>query len=135
MTATPASEACSERREMEFIYQDGDGFVFLDAGAGALVTLPHERAGVSRLYLKEGARVHLLFHQGQPCRLEPPTTVQLTVTDTEPPLPAAAAPKPAVLETGLKIVVPAFIAVGDMVRVDTRSGTYLGKVLETHAAG
>jgi elongation factor P len=134
MTAIPASDGCSsmvlDRRAMEYVYQDGDGLVFLGDESDALVTLPHERAGEWPLYLKEGNRVHVIFQEGRPLRLEPPTAVELVVAETAPPAAAATPLKPALLETGLKILVPAFIDVGERIVVDTQSGAYLGKAAD-----
>jgi elongation factor P len=124
--STVATPAGMDRREMEYVYQDGDGFVFLDTVAGVLATVPHEQVGSSWHYLKEGDHVHVLFHDGQPVTLEPATTVPLAVIDTAPPRKATGW-KRALLETGLKITVPAFIDVGDTVLVDTREGAFLGR--------
>jgi elongation factor P len=131
MTVIPASEECSspvlDRRFVEYAYQDGDGLVFVDVESDALVTLPHDRAGAWRLYLKEGHRVQLNFHDGRPLSVESPAVVELAVADTAPSVPTATASKPALLETGLKIMVPGFIDVGERIVVDTRKGTYLRK--------
>lgn len=122
---TFASPLGIERRELEYVYQDGDGFVFLDSAADELVTVPYARAGAALPYLKEGDRVGVMFHDGQAIDVEPATAVRLRVTDTSSL--GAAAPKLAVLETGLKIAVPACIDVGDIVIVDTRQAMYLGR--------
>lgn len=127
MTVTPASAVCTDRRAMEYVYQDGDGVVLLDPETDMLLTLPHEQAGDALLYLREGDPVHLVCCDGQPLTLEPPVVVELTVADTDPPLPTTTRPKAALLETGLKIIVPASVRVGDTVIVDTRRGTYLGR--------
>ncbi len=127
MIGTPASAVCTDCRAMEYVYQDGDGVVLLDPHTDMLLTLPHEQAGDALLYLREGDRVHLVFCDGQPLTLEPPVVVELAVADTDPPLPASSRPKAALLETGLKITVPASVGIGDTVIVDTRRGTYLGK--------
>jgi elongation factor P len=133
MTATPAGAACMDRREMEYVYQDGDGVILLDPDTDLLLTLPHEQAGAALLYLREGGRVHVLFQEGRPFTLEPPGAVELAVTDTEPRGPAA--DKAALLETGLKLMVPASVEIGEVIVVDTRSGMYLGKVDRAPAAG
>src|SRR5437764_1536349 len=127
MIATPASAVPSDRRAMEYVYQDGDGVILLDPETDELLTLPHEQAGDALLYLREGDRVHLLVHEGQPLALEPPVVAELAVTDTDPPPSATIASKAALLETGLKVVVPAAVRIGDTVLVDTRSGTYLAR--------
>jgi elongation factor P len=131
MSAIPATDECRsqvlDRRAMEYVYQDGDGLLFLDVESDALVTLPHERAGAWRLFLREGNRVDLVFHEGEPLHLEPPAAVELTVIDTAPSTSSASDSKLAVLETGLKIMVPGCIDIGQQVVVDTRRGAYLGK--------
>jgi len=127
MIGSPASAVCTDRRAMQYVYQDGDGVILLDPETDVLLTLPHEQAGDALLYLREGDRVHLVFCDGQPLTLEPPVVVELAVTDTDLPRPAAPVPKAAILETGLKIMVPESVRVGDTVIVDTRRGTYLGK--------
>jgi elongation factor P len=127
MTATPVSDPGAQRRELEYAYQDGDGLVLFDPTAEALVRVPRERAASSLHYLKEGDRVVVLFHLDEPLMVEPPTTVRLLVTDTDPPLAGTAAPKLALLETGLRIRVPAFIATGDWVIVDPHTRAYVGR--------
>jgi elongation factor P len=122
-----AEEAALDRREMEYIYEDGDGYVFMDTDSDDQITLSPEWAGDQLLYLKEGARAHVVFYEGTPRCLEPPTAVELVVTDTDPPAADGARVKPATLETGLQILVPAFIDVGDTVIVDTRSDEYRGR--------
>ena len=116
-------QATLDRRELQYVYQDGDGYVFLDPESDAPITLDPERAGDVPRYLREGDRAHALFHQGRPLSLEPPGAVALAVVETEPPRPGP--PKPARLETGLTILVPASIAVGETVVIDPRRGTYL----------
>jgi elongation factor P len=130
MTAISSGQACperrSERREMQYVYQDGDGYVFVDAESDATITVPLEWAGDALLYLREGDRAHVIFDGGQPRRLEPPDAVALTVSETEP-ASADRRLKPALLETGLRVMVPAGVGVGETVLVDTRQGTYLGR--------
>jgi elongation factor P len=127
MTASPVSAPCTDRRAMEYVYQDGDGIILLDPDTDELVTLPHGQAGDALLYLREGDQVHLVLHAGQPLSLEPPVIAELAVTDTDPPMMAATASRAALLETGLKVLVPASIRVGDTILVDTRSRTYLAR--------
>jgi elongation factor P len=119
---------------MDYVYQDGDGVILLDPETDELLTLPHEQAGDALLYLREGDRVHLVLGDGLPLALEPPSVVELTVADIDPPLPGSAAPRSALLETGLKIMVPASARVGDRVIVDTRGGSNVGRATP-HAAG
>jgi elongation factor P len=123
-------QAYLDRREMQYIYQDGDGFVFMDSETYDQITLDREWVGELMLYMKEGNKAHVVFYEGTPISLDLPATVELQVTDTEPSVKgatAAAQYKPATLETGLKITVPPFVNIGEMVAVDTRSGEYLSR--------
>jgi elongation factor P len=123
-------QAYLDKREMQYIYQDGDGFVFMDTETYDQITLDREWVGDLMLYMKEGNKAQVVFYDGKPISLELPATVELKVTDTEPSVKgatAAAQYKPATLETGLKITVPPFVGIGEIVAVDTRSGEYLSR--------
>ncbi|MCS6849931.1 MAG: elongation factor P [Gemmataceae bacterium] len=123
-------QAYLDKREMQYIYRDGDGFVFMDTETFDQITLDPEWVGDLMLYLKEGNKAQVVFYEGKPISLELPATVELQVTETEPSVKgatAAAQYKPAVLETGLKVTVPPFIEVGDVVAIDTRTGEYLSR--------
>lgn len=123
-------QAYLDKREMEYIYQDGDGFVFMDTETFDQITLDREWIGEQMLYLKEGHKAHLIFYDGKPISVELPATVELKVVETEPSVKGATAAaqfKPATLETGLKVTVPPFISVGEMLAIDTRTGEYLSR--------
>jgi elongation factor P len=123
-------QAYLEKREMQYIYQDGDGYVFMDTETYDQTTLQREWVGDLMLYMKENNKASVVFYEGKPLSLELPATVELKVTETEPSVKgatAAAQYKPATLETGLKITVPPFINIGEVVQVDTRSGEYLSR--------
>jgi len=123
-------QAYLDKREMEYLYQDGDGYVFMDSENYDQITLAKEWIGDQMLYMKEGNKAQVVFYEGKPLSLELPATVELKVTDTEPALKgatAAAQYKPATMETGLKIQVPPFVGIGEMVAVDTRTGEYLSR--------
>jgi elongation factor P len=123
-------QAYLDKREMQYIYQDGDGYVFMDTENFDQITLDREWVGDLMLYMKEGNKAQVVFYDGKPISLELPATVELKVTDTEPSVKGATAAaqfKPATLETGLKITVPPFVGVGEMIAVDTRSGEYLSR--------
>ena len=123
-------QAYLDKREMQYIYQDGDGYVFMDAENFDQITLNKEWVGDLMLYLKEGNKAHVTFHESKPLSLELPATVELQVVETEPSMKgatAAAQYKPAILETGLKVTVPPFVNTGEMVAVDTRTGEYLSR--------
>jgi elongation factor P len=123
-------QAYLDKRQMQYLYADGDGYVFMDTETYDQTTLGREWVGDSIQYLKENDDVTVTFHDNKPISLDLPQTVELKVTDTEPAIKGATAQaqyKPATLETGLKITVPPFISIGDMVQVDTAEGKYLGR--------
>jgi elongation factor P len=118
-------------QDMEYIYQEAAGFVFMDTETYDQITLPGDMVDELMLYMKPNTKAYVTFYEGKPLSLELPATVELEVTETEPAVKgatAAAQYKPATLETGLKITVPPFIGVGEKIKVDTRSGEYLERV-------
>jgi elongation factor P len=119
-----------EKKPMQYLYQEGDSYVFMDTETYDQTSLSREWVGDQILYLKENDNVHVTFYDGRPLSLELPATVELKVTETEPSVKgatAAAQYKPATLETGLKITVPPFINIGELIAVDTRTGEYLSR--------
>ena len=123
-------QAYLDKREMQYIYQDGDGYVFMDTESYDQITLDREWVGEMMLYMKENNKAHVIFYEGKPISLELPAMVELKVTETEPALKgatAAAQYKPATLETGLKITVPPFVGIGEVLAIDTRTGEYLSR--------
>jgi elongation factor P len=124
-------QAYLEKRTMQYLYKDSDGYVFMDTETYDQVTLPGDLVADLMVYLKEGNNAQVVFHDNKPLSVELPATVELEVTETDPALKGATATaqyKPATLETGLKITVPPFISIGEKVSVDTRTGNYLGRV-------
>jgi len=123
-------QAYLDKREMEYIYQDGDGYVFMDTETSDQITLAADWVGDQMQYMKENMKAHVTFYEGKPLFLDLPATVELKVTETEPAVKnatAAAQYKPAMCETGLKITVPPFVNIGEVVQIDTRTGEYLGR--------
>lgn len=119
-----------DRREMQYLYKEGEDFVFMDSETFDQFTLSNEMVGELMLYLKENDKAHVVMYEGKALSLDLPATVELKVTETEPALKgatAAAQYKPATLETGLKIQVPPFVGIGEMVSIDTRTGEYLSR--------
>lgn len=119
-----------DRRNMEYLYQDGDSYVFMDTENYDQVNLPADTVGDSMLYLRPNAQTIVLFHEARPLLLELPPAVELTVTETEPGVKNAAATnvvKEAVLETGLKTRVPQFISEGETIKVSTSDGSYMSR--------
>lgn len=123
-------QAYLDHREMEYIYKEGEDFVFMDTETFDQITLSKDWVGDLMLYLKEGNKAQVVFYEGKPISIDLPATVELKVIETEPALKgatAAAQYKPATLETGLKISVPPFISVGETLAIDTRTGEYLSR--------
>lgn len=120
-----------DKREMEYIYEETDGYVFMDSENYEQVTLRAEFVGDLMGYMKPNTKAFVVFYESKPISIELPPTVELKVTQTDPALKgatAAAQYKPATLETGIKVDVPPFIQIGEMIRVDTRTGEYLERV-------
>ena len=123
--------ATVDRRDTTYLYRDGSDFVFMDSEDYEQHHLPDALVGDAARFLLEGMPVQVAFHNGAPLYLELPVTVELEVTHTEPGLQgdrSSAGTKPATLETGAQIQVPLFINTGDKLKVDSRDGSYLGRV-------
>ncbi len=117
-----------ERKEMEYLYRDDDSFYLMDAETFEQVALSVEQIGDSIKYLKENDRLSLLVYGDEIVGVDVPITVVLQVTDTEPGVKgdtASGASKPATTETGLVVQVPLFINSGDLIKIDTRTGSYI----------
>ncbi|MBC7318517.1 elongation factor P [Candidatus Bipolaricaulota bacterium] len=120
-----------EVRPLQYLYQSGDSFVFMDKETFEERVIPAEAIEPIRGYLLEGMDVTGLYYQGQLVKVEPPNFVDLRVVDTPPGVrgdTAQGGEKPATLETGLVVKVPLFVQVGDVIRVDTRTGAYVERV-------
>ena len=125
--------ATVDRRDFSYLYRDGDGFVFMDTTDYDQVTVPSAVVGDAANYMLENQSVTIATHDGDPLYVELPTSVVLEVTYTEPGLQgdrSSAGTKPATLETGHEIQVPLFLEQGTKVKVDTRDGSYLGRVTD-----
>ncbi len=126
-------QAYLDKREMQYLYKDNDGLVFMDTESFDQVTLSAELVGDFELYLKENNNAHVIFYDEKALSIELPAKVDLVVAETEPSIKGATATalyKPAILETGLKTSVPPFISPGETVTIDTETGKYLGRVKE-----
>ncbi|TPW71041.1 elongation factor P [Schumannella sp. 10F1B-5-1] len=122
-----------DRRDFQYLYKDGADFVFMDMSDYDQVTVPAATVGDAANYMLENQTVTIASHEGSPLYVELPASVVLEVTYTEPGLQgdrSSAGTKPATLETGHEIQVPLFLNSGTKVKVDTRSGDYLGRVTE-----
>lgn len=119
-----------EQHEMEFLYQSGDEYHFMNTENYEQIALDDEILGDSGKYLTPNLRVSVEFHEGKPMGVDLPKTVDLKITDTAPGLKTATVTnvlKPATTETGLVVGVPNFIDVGEVIRVDTTTGEYLSR--------
>jgi elongation factor P len=120
--------AIVERKEMQFLYKDGNDFVFMDSGTYDQHPVPGAVVGDAANYVTEGSTAIIAMHEGNAIGIELPASVVLRVTHTDPGVKGdrvSGALKAATLETGLMVQVPLFIEEGDLVKVDTRSGEYL----------
>ena len=121
----------TETRRMQYLYQDGADGHFMDAETYEQLTIPVGTLGEALLWMKESDEVELLYIDNEPSDVQLPSAIDLAVAETEPGVRGDTASgggnKPAVLETGAKVQVPLFINIGDVVRVDTRSGEYVSR--------
>ncbi len=120
-----------DRREMEYLYTDATGHVFMDNETFDQATISDDLVGEQMIYLKPNTTITVLHHGTNPISVELPAAVDMEVTETAPQPKGATATnqlKEAVLETGLKTRVPPFIENGEMVRVSTEDGSYIGRV-------
>jgi len=120
-----------DRQDMQYLYSDGDLFHFMNAETFDQIAINAGEVGDSLKFVKENEVVKVLSYDGQVFGIEPPLFVELTITETEPGFAgntAQGATKPAILETGAQIQVPLFINQDELVKIDTRTGEYLGRV-------
>ncbi|NYE94334.1 elongation factor P [Psychromicrobium silvestre] len=123
--------ATVDRRDYQYLYQDGEDFVFMDTQDYDQITVPGSVVGDAVNFMLENLNVNIALHEGTPLYIELPASVILEITYTEPGLQgdrSSAGTKGATLETGYEIQVPLFVEQGTKVKVDTRDGSYLGRV-------
>ena len=123
--------ATVDRRDFQYLYRDGEDFVFMDTTDYDQVTIPGSVVGDAANFLLENQTATVATHEGEALYVELPTSVVLEVTYTEPGLQgdrSSAGTKPATLETGYEVQVPLFLETGTKVKIDTRTGDYLGRV-------
>jgi len=119
-----------DRRTMSYLYLDGDSYVFMDPDTYEQTNVAAETVGEASRFLLENQDATVAFHEGTPLYIELPASVELKIQYTEPGLQgdrSTGGTKPARLETGHEIAVPLFITTGEVVKVDTRDGSYLGR--------
>jgi elongation factor P len=120
-----------DKRDMQYLYRDGDAWVFMDTSNYDQISIPDAVVGDNAKYMLENQNALVATHEGVPLYVELPASVELVITYTEPGLQgdrSTGGTKPATLETGAEIQVPLFIENNTRVKVDTRDGSYLGRI-------
>lgn len=120
-----------EHRTMQYLYKDGENYAFMDNSSYEQISLPPELVSEVMKYIKENTDIEVLMHEDRPIGVEPPFFVELEVAETDPGVrgdTATGGSKQAKLETGAVVQVPLFINVGDRLKIDTRSDTYMTRV-------
>ncbi len=124
-------QAIVDRQDMQYLYNDGSSYVFMNTTTYEQTEVPPESLGDAKDYLIEQMTAQIAFYDGEIIGVEIPASVELTIAQTEPGVQgdrSSGGTKPATLETGKEIKVPLFIDIGDKVRVDTRTGEYMTRV-------
>ncbi len=124
-------QARIDRKDMQYLYSDGDLFNFMDVETYDQIGLNADTIGDALKFVKENEMVKMCSHNGKVFAVEPPLFVELAVTETEPGFKgdtATGATKPAIVETGAQVLVPLFVEIGDVIKIDTRTGEYLSRV-------
>jgi len=123
-------QAILEKSNLQHTYVESGDYVFMDMTSFEETRLSSKQIGKGSKYLKEGMEVNVIFHNGKVLEVELPISITLKVTETDPGVKgdtASGGTKPAILETGAQVMVPLFISVGEMIKVDTRNDSYLGR--------
>ena len=121
-------QAIIDKRDMQYLYRDGDDFIFMDQSTYDQVPVAFKTLGEAAHFLKETGKAILMLHDEQIIGIELPASVELVVAETEPGIQGdrvSGARKPATLETGFVVQVPLFIGPGEVIKVDTRTGDYI----------
>ena len=124
-------QARIDRKDMQYLYSDGDLFNFMDTETYDQIALNVETVGDALKFVKENEMVKICSYNGSAFAIEQPLFVELEITDTEPGFKgdtATGATKPAIVETGAKVMVPLFVSQGEVIKIDTRTGEYLSRV-------
>ena len=122
--------ALLEKSTLQHTYMEGEDFVFMDMASYEETRLTAKQIGEGRKYLKEGMEVNVVSWKDNPIEVELPNSVVLEVTETDPGVKgdtATGGTKPAIVETGAQVMVPLFISIGEKIKIDTRSDSYLGR--------
>lgn len=124
-------QARIDRKDMQYLYSDGDLFNFMDTETYDQIALNADAVGDALKFVKENEMVKICSYNGNVFAIEPPLFVELEITETEPGFKgdtATGATKPAIVETGAKVMVPLFVENGEVIKIDTRTGEYLSRV-------
>ena len=124
-------QARIDRKDMQYLYADGDMYNFMDTDNYDQVALSADTVGDALQFVKENEICKVCSYNGKVFSVEPPLFVELEITDTEPGFKgdtATGATKPAIVETGAKVNVPLFVEMGEKIKIDTRTGEYLSRV-------
>ena len=124
-------QARIDRKDMQYLYSDGDLFNFMDTETYDQIALNADTVGDALKFVKGNEMVKICSYNGSVFAIEPPLFVELEITDTEPGFKgdtATGATKPAIVETGAKVMVPLFVSQGEVIKIDTRTGEYLSRV-------
>ncbi len=124
-------QARIDRKDMQYLYSDGDLYNFMDVETYDQIGLNADAIGDALKFVKENEMVKMCSHNGKVFAVEPPLFVELAITETEPGFKgdtATGATKPAIVETGAQVLVPLFVEIGDVIKIDTRTGEYLSRV-------
>ena len=124
-------QARIDRKDMQYLYSDGDLFNFMDTETYDQIALNGDTVGDALKFVKENEMVKICSYNDNVFAIEPPLFVELQITDTEPGFKgdtATGATKPAIVETGAKVMVPLFVENGEVIKIDTRTGEYLSRV-------
>jgi elongation factor P len=128
---TRVETATVDKRDMQYLYKEGEDYVFMDNSSYDQIHVPAATVGEGASYLLENQDTVVALHEGTPLYVELPASVELTISYTEPGMQgdrSTGGTKPATLETGAEVAVPLFIVTGEKIKVDTRDGSYLGRV-------
>jgi elongation factor P len=120
-----------EKQEVQYLYHDGDNYVFMDGETYDQYSLTEDDVGQSMKFVKEGTEMEISFYQDKPISVDPPIFAQLKVTETEPGVKGDTATnvtKAATVETGATVQVPIFVEQGEAIKIDTRTGEYVERV-------
>ena len=120
-----------DHQNMQYLYNDGEHYHFMDNETFEQIELTDEEVGTSLKFIKENESVKMMLHNGKVIGIDPPLNVELEVTETEPghrgDTTQGGATKPAIVETGARVNVPLFIDQGEIIKIDTRTGDYVGR--------